>query len=164
MHARGCAGAIVGVAGIVVAFRFPLEAVLRLRLSYERLEKLRLLAIAALIARLREEIAAATREESAARIVRRQILTEGAAAGELQLGVAAEKARARRNRELADRLTAFQRQHQRQSLAYQSARRRREILENLRARQLREYQREQDRKAQQALDELYLLRRSLSSQ
>ena len=147
-----------------MAFRFPLEAVLRLRLSYERLEKLRLLAIAALIARLREEIAAATREESAARIVRRQILTEGAAAGELQLGVAAEKARARRNRELADRLAAFQRQHQRQSLAYQSARRRREILENLRARQLREYQREQDRKAQQALDELYLLRRSLSSQ
>ena len=147
-----------------MVFRFPLEAVLRLRLSYERLEKLRLLTVTALIARLREEIAAAAREESTARIARQQILAQGTAAGEIQLGVAAEKARARRNRELADRLALLQRHHEKQSLAYQAARRRREIMDNLRVRQLREYQREQDRKAQQALDDLYLLRRFLPSE
>lgn len=147
-----------------MAFRFPLEPVLRLRLSYERLEKLRLLAIAAVIARLREEIAAAAREDAAARFMRQQILAQGTAAAELQLGVSAEKACVRRNRELAERLSALQRQHQKQCRAYQAARRKREIMENLRERQLREYRREQDRKAQQTIDELYLLRRSLSSE
>ena len=143
-----------------MAFRFSLEAVLRLRLSYERLERLRLLALAAMIVRLRDEIAAAAREESVARNARHEMLGRGAMAAELQLGVSAEMARARRNRELAERLAALLRQHVKQSRAYQAARRKREILEHLREKKLREYRREQSRRAQQTLDELFLIRRS----
>lgn len=142
-----------------MAFRFSLEPVLRLRISYERLERLRLLAISAMLVRVREEIAAAAREEAAARNARSEMLSSGTAAAELQLGVSAEQARARRNRELFDRLTTLERQHTKQSRLYQAAQRKREVMESLQERKLREYQREQDRKAQQLIDELYLLRR-----
>jgi flagellar export protein FliJ len=142
-----------------MAFRFSLEPVLRLRASYERLERQRLLAIAAMRVRVREEIGAAAREEAAARHARKQMLSSGIAAAEIQLGVSAEQARARRNRELFDRLAALERQHGKQSRIYQAARRMREVMQSLRERKLREYQREQDRKTQQLIDELYLLRR-----
>lgn len=142
-----------------MAFRFSLEPVLRLRSSYERLERLRLLAIAALLVRVRDEITTAAREEAAARQLRREMLSRGTEAAEIQFDISAERARARRNRELFEQATALERQHAKQSRAYQAARRKREIIENLREQRLREYHREQDRKTQQALDELYLLRR-----
>lgn len=142
-----------------MAFRFSLEPVLRLRVSYERLERLRLLAIAAMLVRVREELSAAAREEVAARSARKEMLSRGAAAAELQFGVSAERARARRNRELFDRLTALERQHAKQGRAFQIARRRREIVQNLRERKLREYARQQARRTQQDLDEIWLLRR-----
>ncbi len=147
-----------------MAFRFSLEPVLRLRLSYERLERLKLLAIAAMMVRVREEINAVAREESVAQKMRREILARGAMAAEVQLGVLAEKARARRNRELAERLAGLGRQHLKQSRAYQTARARREIIQTLRAQELREYRREQDRRMQQMLDELYLLRRAVPTE
>jgi flagellar export protein FliJ len=143
-----------------MVFRFSLEPVFRLRTSYERLEKLRLLAMAAMIVRVREEIAAAARDDAAARKLRQETLARGAVAAELQMGVYAEKARARRNRELAERLTTLERHHARQSRVYQAARGKREVMQNLREQKLREYRREQDRRAQQVLDELYLLRRA----
>lgn len=147
-----------------MAFRFSLEPVLRLRTSYERLERLRLLAISAMLVRVREEITSSAREEAAARNARSEMLSSGTAAAELQLGVSAEQARARRNRELFDRLATLERQHVKQSRLYQAARRKREVMESLQERKLREYQREQDRKAQQSIDELYLLRRGSSVQ
>jgi flagellar export protein FliJ len=145
-----------------VAFRFSLEPVLRLRASYERLERLRLLTIAALMARVREEILKAEREDAAARHLRAATLTQGALAAEIQVDVWAEKVRARRVSELKDRLGLLQREHAKQNRVYQFARRRREILDNLRDNQLREYRREQERRERQTLDELYLLRRFAS--
>lgn len=142
-----------------MAFRFSLEPVLRLRTSYERLERLRLLALAAILVRVREEITAAAREEVGARNARQQMLLRGIAAAEIQLGVSAEQVRARRNRTLLERLGTLELQHAKQSRIYRAARRRREVMENLRERKLHEYRREQARKAQQAVDELYLLRR-----
>jgi flagellar export protein FliJ len=143
-----------------MAFRFSLEPVFRLRTSYERLEKLRLLAMAAMIVRVREEIVAAARDDAAARTLRQEMLARGAVAAELQMGVYAEKASARRNRELAERLATLERHHARQRHVYQAARRKREVMQNLREQKLREYRREQDRRVQQVLDELYLLRRA----
>lgn len=144
-----------------MAFRFSLGPVLRLRISYERLERLRLLAITAMLVRVREEIAAAAREEAAARNSRSEMLSRGSAAAEIQLGVSAEQARARRNRELSNRVAALERLHVKQSQLYQAARRKRKVIESLRDRRLQEYRREQDRKAQQGIDELYLLRRGI---
>ena len=145
-----------------MAFRFSLEPVLRLRTSYERLERLRLLAVSAMLVRVREEITSSAREEAAARNARSKMLSRGSAAAEIQLGVSAEQARARRNRELFDRLATLERQHVKQSRLYQAARRKREVMESLREQKVQEYQREQDRKTQQAIDELYLLRRGSS--
>jgi flagellar biosynthesis chaperone FliJ len=147
-----------------VAFRFSLEPVLRLRMSYEKLERLRLLALAAMIVRVHEEIAAAVREDAAVREARREMLSRGMAAAEIKLGVVGEQQRAKRSRELTERLAALVRQHTKQSRAYQVARRKREILQKLREEHLRQYQREQDRLQQQALDELYLMRRNVPAE
>ncbi len=145
-----------------MSFRYSLQPLLRLRVSHERLEQARLFAIAAMLVRVREEIAAAAREEAAARNARREMLSRGIAAAEIQIGVSADLARARRNRELFERLAALERQHAKQTHAYRLARRRRELLEKLRERKLREYRREEDRKAQQTIDDLYLLMRAAS--
>lgn len=141
-----------------MAFRFSLEPVLRLRAGYERLEKLRLLALAGVLARIRDEIAVVAREEAVLRQTRRESLSRGTTAAEIQLGTFADMARAKRNRELAERAVAIQRQHAKQMRVYQLARQKREILENLRERRRQEYERELARKQQQELDETYLLR------
>jgi|SRR5215831_1419206 len=144
-----------------MAFRFSLEAVLRLRTSYERLEKLRLLAIGAMIVRLQEEISAAASADAQARGARREMLLRGATSVELQFDAARAAVRADIKNGFLQKLAALQKQKVRQATAYQAARRKRELLEALRDRRLREYQREQARRQQQVLDELYLLRRPI---
>jgi len=142
-----------------MAFQFSLQPVLRLRASFERLERLRLLQLVAAIAQLQNEIAAAVRESENARRKLRERLAIGSSGMEIHFEMACEAARLNYRRALNARLTALRRKHEAQKVAFRMARQKREILENLRERQLQEYQREQARRDQRALDELFLLRR-----
>lgn len=141
-----------------MAFRFSLQPILRLRASLERIEQLRMLLLAAQIARVEGEIVSLVENISAERRRRLSSLTEGVSAAELHFEGAREKTRANQIRALRELLDGFRRQHEKQRLVYQAARQKREILENLRKRRFEEYRREQLRREQQRLDEAFLLR------
>ncbi|HEY7825332.1 MAG TPA: flagellar FliJ family protein [Candidatus Acidoferrales bacterium] len=141
-----------------MAFRFSLQPILRLRASVERLEQLRMLLLAAQIARVEREIISLEENLSAARQLRLSSLSEGVSAAELHFDGAREKTRADQIRALHDVLTGFRRRHDEQRRLYQAARQKREILENLRKRRFEEYRHEQLRRDQQRLDEAFLMR------
>src|ERR1700690_1463099 len=140
-----------------MAFRFSLETVLRLRASFERLEHLRLLSLTAIIVRLRQEIATFDAQSSRFEREQRQRLTDGTPAGDLQFEATRKKTRSLQKQSFEAHLAELTRRHQKQQLAYQAARQKREILENLRLRKWSEYRREQARREQQQMDELFLL-------
>jgi flagellar FliJ protein len=141
-----------------MAFRFSLQPILKLRASLERLEQLRLLAIAALIARVCEEIAALEVESRDARQSLQERLAAGMAGAEIHYEAMCEKLRADRKKALEAQLEGLEGRQERQRLAFQAARQKREILENLRQRRWEDYRREQARREQKAIDELFLLR------
>ncbi|MGA8224306.1 MAG: hypothetical protein WB780_21855 [Candidatus Acidiferrales bacterium] len=143
-----------------MAFNFSLRPVLRLRASYERLERLRLHALLALIVRVREEIAALEMESAAARRSTQEMLRSGLIGAELHFPVKSEKTRAERRQGLETRLSELHRTREKQQLAYQAALQKLKILENLRQRKWDEYTREQARLEQARLDEMYLLHRA----
>jgi flagellar FliJ protein len=143
-----------------MAFHFSLQPVLRVRLGYERLEHLRLLALAGMIVRLRGEMAALDAESSTARQNMQSMLSSGMAGVELHMELICVKLRAERRRAVEGRLVDFARKQEKQRIVYLGARQKREILENLRKRKWDEYQKEQARKEQQSLDDLYLLHRA----
>jgi flagellar export protein FliJ len=145
-------------------FHFPLHAVLRLRTSYERMEKLRLLAIATAIVRARDDIAALESESRAARMNVQSRLETGVVAGELHFEASSENVRVERRRALTARLAELEKKQEAQRQAYRSARQQREILVNLRERRWDEYRRDQARREQQRADESFLLRRGVRSQ
>jgi len=147
-----------------VPFHFSLQAVLRLRSSYEHMEKLRLLAIVAAMVRAREEIAALEKESQAARQSTQGRLGEGVVAGELHFDASTERVRTERKRAAAGRLAELEKKQEVQRLAYRAARQKREILENLRERKWDDFRREQARREQQRLDEAFLLHRAASGE
>ena len=143
-----------------MAFRFTLKPVLRLRASVERLERLRLLMIASMVARTREEIILLDRESQQARARTAQTLTrDGIYAAEIHFQAACQRSRTDRRLLLAKQLAEWEKRQAAQRSAYQSAVRKREIIQNLRNRRWSEYLRDEARRAQNASDELYLLRR-----
>jgi flagellar export protein FliJ len=142
-----------------MTFHFSLEAVLKLRASFERLEQNRLLLIAAALVRVREALASLARDFSEAEKQTLAKLAAGIFGAELDFDRRIQQnfrerrvALERREAELLAKLATQQR-------AYQNAKNRREILEELRDRRLAQYRSEQQRREQQRLDELFLLRR-----
>jgi flagellar export protein FliJ len=142
-----------------MAFRFSLRPILRLRRSYERLERLRLLALAAAIVRVREEIAALKRESQDARGRMHEGLALGVTGAEIQFDTVCERFRTDRKQALEAQLEELEGKQERQRVAYRAARQKREILDHLRERQWNEYRQKQARREQAGLDELHLLGR-----
>jgi flagellar export protein FliJ len=140
-----------------MAFRFPLETVLRLRASFERLEHLRLLSLQAIVVRLRQEIDSFDAQSLRFERSQRERLTEGTPAADLQFEATRMNTRVLQKRSLEAHLAELMLRHQKQQLVYLAARQKREILENLRLRKWSEYRREQARREQQQMDELFLL-------
>jgi len=138
-------------------FHFSLQALLRLRISYERLEELRLLAIAALMVYVRREIAAIQAESKQAQSRRERELARGVTGAELHVEETCDQARKKQRESLEGRLKELEKKRRAQQLAFEAARQKRKILENFRQRKLELYAREQARREQQRLDELHLL-------
>ena len=141
-----------------MAFHFSLQAVLRVRIGYENVERLRLLAFAALMVRTRGEIEALDKESANARESMRRMLSAGVAGVEMHVESVCERVRAEHRRALEARLEELRKKQEKQRMIYLLARQKREILENLRERKLAEYQKEQARKEQQTLNDLFVLR------
>jgi flagellar export protein FliJ len=141
-----------------MAFRYPLQSVLRLRQSIERQEEQRLFAVAAVVARLRAEI----EEFECARLdARRAVLREmmsGCSGATVQFAALCDAAAAGIRGRLQTQLEEAERHRLEQLSAYRSARQKREIFEGLRERQEAVHEREVAHREQERTDEAFLIR------
>jgi flagellar export protein FliJ len=142
-----------------MAFHFSLGALLRLRESLERQELQKLQICAANVARVRTDIESLDAEiEAAQREVFEQTAT-GISGAELQMAAISDGIRRQTRTSLLAKLAEFELAWKKQQVRFAEARQRREILSNLRQRQLAAYQLEWSRREQQQIDELFLIRR-----
>jgi flagellar export protein FliJ len=141
-----------------MAFHFSMETLLRLRHSLERKERLLLEDLARRMAAVRQEILAIQQERRAAWELLSGGLKVGLNASEMHFAQMCEVARQARHCRLTEQLMELEKQYFLQQTIFLAARQKREILENLRDRQATEYRREWDRKEQQNVDDLFLMR------
>jgi len=141
-----------------MAFRYSLQAILRLRQSLERQEEQRLFAIAAIVGRLRgeiewiEEIRLEARRSALARLM------QAGLGAELQFASVCDEAYARRQDQLQRDMQTAEKKRVEQLRIYQMARQKRETFEGLRDRQEAVYKLDAARREQQRADEMFLVR------
>lgn len=145
-----------------MAFRFPLQALLRFRESFERRERLLLELATREVVRTRRQVEDAKTDREGALEEMASHLKSGLAGVELQFEVASDSLRKRHIVVLGEQLEKLDTQRLSQLQAYQKAQKQRKILENLRDRQRALYRVEQERRAQQQMDERFLIRRGES--
>jgi flagellar export protein FliJ len=141
-----------------MAFRYPLQSVLRLRQSLEHQEEQRLLAVAAVVARLRAEIEAFDRDRLTIRRTALQEMVAGCSGAAMQFAVICDEAAAGTRRRLQVRLAEAERCRLEQLKAYHMAHQKREIFEGLRARRESVHEREIAHHEQEQVDENFLIR------
>src|SRR5579863_1186937 len=143
-----------------MAFRFPLEVLLRVRQGLERQHELRLQEANHAVAILRQQIEN-VHSEAENIVARRQPQFEsGVSAAELQFDLLCRLALTERRRTLEKQLQETEALRQTRSQDFLQARRQREVLDTLRQHQLDEYEIQERRLDQRRLDDLFLLRRA----
>jgi flagellar export protein FliJ len=144
-------------------FHFTLAPLLRLRESLEKAELQRLRMMAMQVAQVRVEIESLDCEIETAR---RQLLEEtatGISGAELNMAALLEASRREYRLRLVAKFDVLEQARRKQQSRYTEVRQQREIVSNLRKRQLSAYQREQARHDQQQVDEFFLIRRGAKS-
>jgi flagellar export protein FliJ len=144
-----------------MAFHFPLEVILRLRRGQERLERLKLEAIASELARARRQLEIMTEQFFESRRRFQQQMGQGTSGSELQFENARSERVAAARRALNARIFELEQQRLKQVDAFMKARQGREILENLRSGKFEIYRQTLSRHEQQELDDLFLMRQDL---
>jgi len=144
-----------------MAFHFPLEAVLRLRRGQERMERLKLEAIASEQARVRAQLESLTQQFIESRRLFLQQMGQEKLGSELQFEDARTELVAAAQRSLKQRILQLEQQRLKQIEAYTKAHRDREVLDKLRERKFEVYRQELSRHEQQQLDDLFLMRLGL---
>jgi len=140
-------------------FHFPLAAVLRYRESIERRERLVLERIQQEIARVELQIRQIEDACSRASERRGAELARGMSAAEMQSAYEYQQALEQQGDTLRSQWLEWKKRWRQQLTAYELARRNRETLERLRAKQLEIYSREQAKRGQAIIDDLFLSRR-----
>jgi len=142
-----------------MAFQFTLRGLLRLRLSLEKAELQKLQAIAAEAARVRLEFESVEQQRGALkRRTHEALVSEGMTAAEWHFEMAREASLEELLSEQIETLADLEEKRKLQQARYMKARMQREILTSLRERQLTQYNLEESRRAQQRVDELFLIR------
>jgi flagellar export protein FliJ len=144
-----------------MAFRFSLQSILQLRRSQEQLERLKLEAIIWEQRQMRARLEGVIERSVESRRRFQQELAGGLTGSELQFQAMRQENTASVRTSLEDHLVELERSRQAQILVFHKFRQRREILENLRVRKLEVYAREQSRREQQELDDLFLMRQEI---
>ena len=142
-----------------MAFHFPLETVLNLRRSQERLEQNRLAALNRQFMDLARQLEVLELEKVAARERLRKELGEGLSGAEIGFHTLWEEAWKQRQVLLTRRMAELEQRRRVQREVLDRARQGREILENLSSRQRLLALQTQARREQQQSDELFLLSR-----
>ena len=142
-----------------MSFRFSLGSVLRFRESMEQREYLELEKLYRETATLEEGLRQTVHLISAATVNRERRLMEGLQAADLISACEYERSLQMQCEVLRSRLRQAKMNWQKQLDVYQTARRKRETLEKLRSSHLDAYNREQAKREQSTLDDLFLSRR-----
>jgi flagellar export protein FliJ len=82
----------------------------------------------------------------------------GLTASEMHFAEACDGVLEEQHRRWSNQLVEIEKEYRKQQAVYLAVRQKREILESLRERQAAEYRRERERKEQQAVDDLFLMR------
>jgi flagellar export protein FliJ len=141
-----------------MAFRYPLQSLLRLRESQERQEESRLFNIAARVAALRVHIEQLRENEAQSRRAEFQEMQRGSLGTVLQFAATCEEATRSVCKKLEAELAETERKRLAQLAVYQVARQKREILQGLRERRETAYELEAAHREQQTLDDAFLAR------
>jgi len=143
-----------------MAFRFPLESVLRLRQNLERQQELllhranqKVFALTRQIERLDAGLMENARSKSAR-------LQSGVSAAELQFDLLCHSLLLKWRHDLETRLAEARSQRDAQAESFRQARRQRELIETLRHHQFQAYSQREARQDQRRADDLFLLRRT----
>ena len=143
-----------------MGFEFPLEAILRLRRGLERMERLKLEALASEQALARTELESISRElfESQRRFQER--IVDDTFGSEIQFEELLADRVCATQRRLKMRISELEQLRLLQIGVFTNARQRREVLENLRDRKLAAYRQDVLRHEQQGLDDVFLMRQN----
>ncbi len=143
-----------------MAFRFPLEVLLRVRQGLERQQELRLQEANLRVATLRQQIEDVHSGMENIEVRRRPQLESGISAAELQFDVLCRSVLTERRHALEKQLVEADAFRHACSIDFQHARRQREVMDTLRRHQFQNYQLLEARQDQRRLDDLFLLRRA----
>jgi len=143
-----------------VAFRFPLQALLKLRLGYEERERMRLAAVISRLHQLRSQYELWQQQKQTAEIKLSQQMRTGMVAVEFHFAQASLQAEDRRLKLVLAEIDKVEQLRQAQQVAYLEAQKKRKILERLRERQAEAYRLVEERREQQQQDELFAARQS----
>lgn len=141
-------------------FRFPLQALLNVRHSIEHQQELRLRAANQLVARVRHALEQLDGRIAQTHTLSSQDLARGTTGAELFFLQTMEGSLQAQRKELEHELQRSQHARDQQERVFRQARRERETFETLRSRQLRDYLRDQSRREQRQLDDLFLMRKT----
>ena len=141
-----------------MAFRFPLQSILYLHQSLEHQQELRLRAANQQVSRVHHLIQELDKRSQNMRESRTTEIGAGTTAAELRFVLLSEAAIRQQRQALVSALLRLQKARDEQRKIFDEARRARETFESLRNRQLRDYERDQRRRSQRQLDDLFLLR------
>lgn len=147
-------------AEVRMAFRFPLQSLLKLRLAFEERERQRLAAVISRLNQLRSQYQAWQQQKHTAETKLTEQLKKGMIAVEFYFANASLEAEARRLKLVLAEITKVDQLRQAQQAAYLEAQKKRKILERLRDRQAEAYRLVEDRREQQRQDELFTIRHS----
>src|SRR5271165_187048 len=142
-----------------MSFQFPLAAVLRYRESLEQREYLALEKIQQEIVRVQLRISKTENDCAVATQSRLAELTQGTRAAVVQSAYEYQRALEQQLEKLLALLQELKTKWRQQLACYEMARRNRETLEKLREKQLDAYRREQAKRGQAVIDDLFLSRR-----
>jgi flagellar export protein FliJ len=143
-----------------MAFRFPLEVLLRVRQGLERKQELRLQEANLRVAIVLRQIGDVHTGMENIEARRRPQLESGISAAELQFDVLCHSVLTERQRVLEKQLVEAEADRNSRNEDFQQARRQREVMDTLRLHQLQDYRQEEARQDQRRLDDLFLLRRA----
>ncbi|MBI1749400.1 MAG: flagellar export protein FliJ [Acidobacteria bacterium] len=142
-----------------MAFRFPLQSLLRLRLALETRERLLLESLNRQLAQAAQDIETLSDEDLRARRSLGELMGQGITGGDIQFAIVCEEGRTRMKQILGKKLAELSLRRDAQREIFQAAQRARKVLESLRDRLFEQYRIRENRREQQRLDDLNLLRR-----
>ena len=141
-----------------MAFRFPLQVVLRVRQSLEQRERLRLALLTGYIHQLRLQSETLNEQRAQAWTNLTERLQDGIVGAELQFETACMAAFVDRQKTLLAKIANLEKERTEQERSFREARKKRKVLENLRGRMLDTYRQIQGRRDQQQMDDMFAIR------